>query len=82
MRMENEANTNHQFKRKGNIMQINKAWKWLFNPPLDGPSAIILLRLMAGGVFLWEGILKFVYTTCALLRADVTRGCGQIRVAH
>jgi putative oxidoreductase len=60
--MENEANTNHQFRRKGNIMQINKAWKWLFNPPLDGPSAIILLRLMAGGVFLWEGILKFVYT--------------------
>ena len=43
-------------------MKINKAWKWLFNPPLDGPSAIILLRLMAGGVFLWEGLLKFVYT--------------------
>ena len=43
-------------------MELNKAWKWLFNPPLDGPSAIILSRLMAGGVFLWEGILKFVYT--------------------
>jgi uncharacterized membrane protein YphA (DoxX/SURF4 family) len=43
-------------------MKINKAWKWLFNPPLDGPSSIILLRLMAGGVFLWERILKFVYT--------------------
>jgi putative oxidoreductase len=42
-------------------MKINKLWNWLFNPPLDGPSAIILLRLMAGGVFLWEGILKFVY---------------------
>ena len=34
---------------------------WLFNPPTDGPVAIVLLRLMAGGVFLWEGILKFVY---------------------
>ena len=43
-------------------MKINKVWKWLRNPPLDGPSAIILLRLMAGSVFLWEGILKFVYT--------------------
>jgi hypothetical protein len=42
-------------------MKINKLWNWLFNPPLDGPSAIILLRLMAGGVFLWEGILKFIY---------------------
>lgn len=26
-----------------------------------GPKATILVRLMAGGVFLWEGILKFVY---------------------
>jgi uncharacterized membrane protein YphA (DoxX/SURF4 family) len=43
-------------------MKINKLATWLFNPPLEGPSATILLRLMAGGVFLWEGILKFVYT--------------------
>ena len=35
---------------------------WLLNPPTEGPRAIVLLRLMAGGVFLWEGILKFVYT--------------------
>ena len=42
-------------------MKINKLWDWLFNSPLDGPSAIILLRLMAGGVFLWEGMLKFIY---------------------
>ena len=35
---------------------------WLFNPPLDGPAAAILLRLMAGGVFVTEGILKFVYS--------------------
>jgi uncharacterized membrane protein YphA (DoxX/SURF4 family) len=35
---------------------------WLFNPPTEGTRAIVLLRLMAGGVFLWEGILKFVYT--------------------
>jgi len=35
---------------------------WMTNPPTDGPKSILLLRLMAGGVFLWEGILKFVYT--------------------
>lgn len=35
--------------------------KWSLNPPTDGQGAIVLLRLMAGGVFLWEGILKFVY---------------------
>ena len=42
-------------------MQIKEWWEWLLNPPEDGPSAAILLRFMAGGVFLWEGILKFVY---------------------
>ncbi|MGA2738937.1 MAG: DoxX family protein [Bryobacteraceae bacterium] len=34
----------------------------LLNPPTQGPTSTLLLRLMAGGVFLWEGILKFVYT--------------------
>jgi uncharacterized membrane protein YphA (DoxX/SURF4 family) len=34
---------------------------WLNNPPTLGPDSTLLLRLMAGGVFLWEGILKFVY---------------------
>src|SRR5215831_14524390 len=34
---------------------------WLVNPSPDGPASAVLLRLMAGGVFLWEGILKFVY---------------------
>jgi putative oxidoreductase len=42
-------------------MEINKLWQWLLNPPSDAPTATILLRLMAGSVFLWEGILKFVY---------------------
>ena len=36
--------------------------RWVTNPPTTGPKSILLLRLMAGGVFLWEGILKFVYT--------------------
>lgn len=35
---------------------------WFLNPPTDGPASILLLRLMAGGVFFWEGILKYVYT--------------------
>ena len=34
---------------------------WLLNPPTDGPKSTLLLRLMAGGVFFWEGILKFAY---------------------
>ncbi len=34
---------------------------WLLSPPDSAPKATILIRLMAGGVFLWEGILKFVY---------------------
>jgi putative oxidoreductase len=35
--------------------------QWFTNSPTDGPKSTITLRLMAGGVFLWEGILKFVY---------------------
>jgi uncharacterized membrane protein YphA (DoxX/SURF4 family) len=34
---------------------------WILRPPLNGPPATLLLRLMAGSVFLWEGILKLVY---------------------
>src|ERR1700747_2916602 len=41
---------------------MKKIINWLMNPPTDGPKSILLLRLMAGGVFFWEGILKFVYT--------------------
>jgi uncharacterized membrane protein YphA (DoxX/SURF4 family) len=40
----------------------NNVLTWLVNPPTMGPKSTLLLRLMAGGVFLWEGILKFVYT--------------------
>jgi len=31
------------------------------NPPADGPASTLLLRLMAGGVFLWERVMKFVF---------------------
>ncbi len=34
----------------------------MFVPPLTAPRATLLVRVMAGGVFLSEGILKFVYT--------------------
>jgi putative oxidoreductase len=40
---------------------MNKIISWLLNPPIDGPKSTLLLRLMAGGVFFWEGLLKFVY---------------------
>ena len=40
---------------------MKKLINWLSNPPVTGQSTILVLRLMAGGVFFWEGILKFVY---------------------
>ena len=40
---------------------MKKVLNWFFNPPVTGQSAILLIRLMAGGVFFMEGILKFVY---------------------
>jgi putative oxidoreductase len=40
---------------------MDKITRWLMNPPVDGPRAIILLRVMAGAVFFWEGVMKFVF---------------------
>jgi putative oxidoreductase len=40
---------------------MKKAINWFLNPPVTGQSPILILRLMAGSVFFWEGILKFVY---------------------
>jgi len=40
---------------------LKRIFSWLLNPPVSGPKSVLLLRLMAGGVFLWEGALKFVY---------------------
>jgi putative oxidoreductase len=34
---------------------------FVFNPPLSAPRSVLIMRLMAGGVFLSEGILKFVF---------------------
>jgi putative oxidoreductase len=40
---------------------MKKITKWFLNPPVSGQSTILIIRLMAGSVFFWEGILKFVY---------------------
>jgi putative oxidoreductase len=40
---------------------MKKVIAWFANPPVAGPSAILIIRLMAGAVFFWEGILKFEY---------------------
>jgi len=41
---------------------MKKLINWFIHPPVTGQSSILIIRLMAGSVFLWEGILKFVYT--------------------
>jgi putative oxidoreductase len=41
---------------------MKKNINWFLNPPVTGQSTILIIRLMAGTVFFWEGILKFVYT--------------------
>lgn len=40
---------------------MKKILQWFSNPPVSGPASILFIRLMTGGVFFWEGILKFVY---------------------
>ena len=40
---------------------MKKLVDWFNNPPITGPSSILIIRLFTGSVFFWEGILKFVY---------------------
>jgi len=52
------------FKKK----EMKKIFDWFLNPPVTGQSSILIIRLMAGLVFFWEGILKFVYVNQGLGR--------------
>ena len=40
---------------------VQRAWTWVLHPPLAGPRATIVIRTMAGSVFLWEGVMKFIF---------------------
>jgi uncharacterized membrane protein YphA (DoxX/SURF4 family) len=42
-------------------MPLQPLVRWLAFPPDTAPKATLLLRLMAGSVFLWEGALKLAY---------------------
>jgi uncharacterized membrane protein YphA (DoxX/SURF4 family) len=42
-------------------MNLEKLFRFFTRPPVSGPRATLAIRLMAGGVFFWEGLLKFVY---------------------
>jgi len=41
---------------------MKKIFEWFQYPPVTGQSSIIIIRLMVGAVFFFEGILKFLYT--------------------
>jgi uncharacterized membrane protein YphA (DoxX/SURF4 family) len=43
-------------------MESNRFFNWLLHPPVNGSSANILIRFLAGSVFLTEGIIKFLFT--------------------
>jgi putative oxidoreductase len=43
------------------MRQLRSLLDFLFDAPLTAPRSALIIRLMVGGVFLSEGILKFVY---------------------
>jgi uncharacterized membrane protein YphA (DoxX/SURF4 family) len=47
---------------------MNRLIEWFRQVPENTPAATILLRVMAGGVFFWEGVLKYVYVNQGLGR--------------
>ena len=42
-------------------MKLKEIVRFFLQPPTSAPRATIAIRLMAGGVFFWEGLLKFAY---------------------
>jgi putative oxidoreductase len=55
--------------RQGKRQKLMKSLlAWLNHPPVDGPKSTLLLRLMAGGVFFWEGIIKFLFASQGIIR--------------
>ena len=42
-------------------MRFKELVDFFVHPPTSGPKATLVIRLMAGGVFLAEGVLKFAY---------------------
>jgi len=40
---------------------MKNVFYWFNNPPVNGSQSILIIRIMAGSVFFWEGVLKFVY---------------------
>jgi len=42
-------------------MRFQDVLRFFTHPPISGPKSIIAIRLMAGGVFFSEGLLKFAY---------------------
>ena len=42
-------------------MKINEVLRFFTHPPTSAPKSTLAIRLMAGGVFFWEGLLKFAY---------------------
>src|SRR6202453_4758999 len=68
---------------------MNQLFDFFLDVPEKTPKAVILIRLMAGGVFFWEGILKFVYANQGVGRftklgfpfpADLATGIGCLEI--
>ena len=41
--------------------RLESLMQWFVAPPDTAPRSTILIRLMAGSVFFWEGVMKFVF---------------------
>ena len=40
---------------------MKQFFNWLSEVPDGTPKSVLLIRIMAGGVFFWEGLIKFVF---------------------
>jgi uncharacterized membrane protein YphA (DoxX/SURF4 family) len=43
-------------------------WKRLWDPSTKAPETVVFIRFMAGWVFFWEGVLKFLFASQGVIR--------------
>jgi uncharacterized membrane protein YphA (DoxX/SURF4 family) len=61
---------------------MKKITQWFLHPPVTGTSNILIIRLLVGAVFLWEGILKFVYANQGVGRFTKLGFAFPVATAH
>lgn len=64
--MDQDTVQDYDKNKKGGFMK--KVIRWFLEVPEETPSSTFLIRVMAGSVYFWEGVMKFVFANLGVGR--------------